>query len=521
MPTATTTTVAKTALFQAQIPLKATLESSNIPPALSPFKSKTLEASVGTTLRSLYNRAARAFVLRDIPLTHTLLRSAFDLLQSPQSSTDSLSDQRRKWDILRITFESTVYTSPPSASDSLPEALREILSESPQALATSIYTRSLALFTPTAGSAQKTVLNAAYLPTQVLTTLVYCCLKVDAPDVGRVIIEDWLARRDNQADAGGDGYVKVLDLYCLHILPKLGQWDYAKEFLEYEGEMPAQKREHLKATLNNQYMQALAARRTFTPTQDATPSAPLSGSSSPRSYSPAPSSASSSSSSSLSTTSTHTVVPATSRGNRFSPSGLTNISQASSSSISVASDETATPIKQSGPIPLNGTIQSSNPAQRSSRSPSKARTMSSSASSAYSTPHPRAHLAHQVSARPGSPSIYALIRASLAPYLTSTKTTTFILLFVLVPLISFILRMRRQKRLLESGLGALGIGGGGTTAAGIAAAAVSAGSSNAELVRRRLHAAGGGAEGGVVSRAWWEIVRAVGDTVRMAGSGLV
>lgn len=40
---------------------------------------------------------------------------------------------------------------------------------------------------------------------------------------------------------------------------------------------------------------------------------------------------------------------------------------------------------------------------------------------------------------------------------------------------------------------------------------------NAELVRRRL----GGVEAGVLGRIWGEVVRAVADTVKMAGSGLV
>lgn len=53
------------------------------------------------------------------------------------------------------------------------------------------------------------------------------------------------------------------------------------------------------------------------------------------------------------------------------------------------------------------------------------------------------------------------------------------------------------------------------------AVAASSASSNADLVRRRLLAAHGGVEGGLVRRAWNEVVRAVGDTVRMAGSGLV
>ena len=121
--------------------------------------------------------------------------------------------------------------------------------ESPQALATSIYSRSLALFTPSNEGLFKTAQSAAYLPYPVISTLVYCTLKIDAPEVGRVVIEDWLAHRepryslDPPEDLAGDGYAKTLELYTLHILPKLEQWDYAKEFLEYESELTSQRRE--------------------------------------------------------------------------------------------------------------------------------------------------------------------------------------------------------------------------------------------------------------------------------------
>jgi hypothetical protein len=248
MPTATTTTVAKGAI-STQIPLKGVLNSP-LSPAMGSPSSPTAKTSTSATLRSLYNRAGRAFVLRDIPLTYSLIQSAFALLSSPVSVPDTLADYRRKWDILRITFESTVYSSPPPATETLPESLRAVLSEPAQALVTSIYKRSLSLFTPSNGAAaQKVASNAAYLPYQVLTTLVYSSLKVDAADVGRVIIEDWLACRepryslDAQEGLEGEGYAKILDLYCIHILPKLEQWDYAKEFLEYENEMPELKRE--------------------------------------------------------------------------------------------------------------------------------------------------------------------------------------------------------------------------------------------------------------------------------------
>ncbi|KAF8910595.1 hypothetical protein CPB84DRAFT_1842588 [Gymnopilus junonius] len=511
MPTATAT-LAKETFFSSKLPLKAgqkqSVQLSPIPTSAL-TSTTTAKQSRSAALRSLYNRAARAFVLRDIYLTHSLLRSAFDLLSPPSSGSDSLAELRRKWDVLRITFESTLYASPPSSSESLPESLRAILSESPHNLVTSIYNRSLSLFTPYADNAQKTILNAAYLPIQVLTTLIYSSIKLNAPDVGRLIIEDWLARREPHYSLDGqivpelDDYVKVLDLYCLHILPRLELWDYAKEFLEYESEMPSLRREHLKTTLNNLHIQATASRQESKPVKPAVLQTATATSSSPRSYSPAPSS-SSSSSSSLSTTSTHTVVPATPR-NRSILSGLTNISQTSSSSSSIASDETATP-RASHPI----TLPNGNAARKSSRPQSKSRTVSSSASSAYSARS--AHLAHEVSPRP--PSMYSLIRASLAQYLTSGRAVTFVLIFILVPLISFLLRMRRRKR-MQIDLAALS---GGTA---VTVAAASSVSSNADSVRRRLQAAHGGIEGGLVRRAWNEIVRTVGDTVRMAGSGLV
>lgn len=213
-----------------------------------PRSQTALRASPqSATLRSLYTRAARAFVLRDVETTVSLLHSAFAILKPPQCVPDALSDDRKKWDILRITFESTLYSSPPASSSRLPDSIRHLLTEAPQALVSSMYTRSLSLFAPS-GDAKTSSTTASYLPSQVLTTLVYCSLKVGAPDLGRVMIESWLALREpydssNTRTRGTDGYDKVLELYCLHVLPKLGLWDYVKEFLEYESELSVKRRE--------------------------------------------------------------------------------------------------------------------------------------------------------------------------------------------------------------------------------------------------------------------------------------
>jgi len=79
------------------------------------------------------------------------------------------------------------------------------------------------------------------------------------------------------------------------------------------------------------------------------------------------------------------------------------------------------------------------------------------------------------------------------------------LLFVVFPLISLMIRRRRRAARIANAAGPRGTG------------AVNATITNAELVRRRL----GGVEVGLLGRIWGEVVRAVTDTVKMAGSGLV
>ena len=55
---------------------------------------------------------------------------------------------------------------------------------------------------------------------------------MDVPDVFRLVMED-----------SEEGYEKTLELYTLHIVPKLEQCEYAKEFLEYDSELTSQRRE--------------------------------------------------------------------------------------------------------------------------------------------------------------------------------------------------------------------------------------------------------------------------------------
>ncbi|TFK74163.1 hypothetical protein BDN72DRAFT_833885 [Pluteus cervinus] len=575
MPTATATTTTTlsttfmTSPFIPQIPVKAA-------------KLRPVEA----TLQALYTRAAHAFILRDTPLTYSLLKEAFELLHPPPFSStynsallasDPLAASRRKWDILRITLESTVYTSPPPSHDpGFPENLRALLAQSAQSLITNAYQRSLRLFTP-GGDAASRRGDATHLPAAVLVTLAHASLRTDCPDVGRLIIEEWLARRQGsrfvgevRSDTSADGYDKVLDLYCLQVLPRLDQWDYADEFLSYESELQPSIRQNLKESLKQ-----LHGRRVESTSKsqssiagsisnDITPTP--SGPTSPRPQSPSPSISSSSSSSSFSTTSTHTVVPPTPRASRVNregqqaftaltrlsskmPSSSSDSSRRSSMSDESTSTVTAKPhtnghgnsasrINGNGiaiprpPLTSRGK-PNPNPIIRD-HSPSPARNgRKLSPGESSSTPTSRSgsrlgrvpfsvQLQNQYDSEHASSSsssngvrrmgmsTYEVVKDLLRPYFKSKRWTSLLVVLVLVPVLSLIVRWRRQ-RWRSTGVGQ----GQGQSAQRMV--------SHAEMVKRRLQAVSStnNSAMGAVTNLGRELVRAVLDTVRMAGSGLV
>jgi len=120
---------------------------------------------------------------------------------------------------------------------------------SPQSLLASLHTRSLKLFTPKIwdldGDGSQRCLSSRHLPSQVVVTLVLASMKLNTPEVGKGMVEDWLSGRDDPEAVieGGDGYEKIIELYCLHLLPRLEEWDLAVQFLQYEGELDAVKKQ--------------------------------------------------------------------------------------------------------------------------------------------------------------------------------------------------------------------------------------------------------------------------------------
>jgi len=107
---------------------------------------------------------------------------------------------------------------------------------------------------------------------------------------------------------------------------------------------------------------------------------------------------------------------------------------------------------------------------------------------------PRAAILEDSVSSSQPPSMFALIKASLRSYFAASKFATFLFLFALLPLASLLFKLRRRSTV------------------------VSRAKTAAELARRRLDSARGDS---VLRILWRELVRAIADTVRMGGGGLV
>ncbi|EJD06523.1 uncharacterized protein FOMMEDRAFT_117370 [Fomitiporia mediterranea MF3/22] len=482
----------------------------------SSFSSSSTNATAGpssasaiSTLRSLYPRAAHALLQRDFTLTQTILESAFELLPPPSSLgsssvPDSLDTHRRKWDILRITLETSAFDSPPSASskgvsadDVLPPTLRANLMLSAPGLITALHTRSVRLFTPKQQSPK-----AAFLPAQILIPLVYSSLKLHCPDVGRGMIEDWLAQRDSVESTRRDleGYERVLELYCLHVLTRLHDWEYAQEFLEYESELSDKARQSLKTKLQVFRAQEIESARSIP--SPPPPSLPSSSSSSgSRTPSPSPSLESNSSSDTDDTHSTRTVVPHTPRAKHGMNGVLSPLTPTpSSSSTSLAAE--AKYSNSNGHAGIKGKGRSVSPvSELSTARGSQALTERRAAGSISANGHAQHRT---VGARNNEPSGLTFAMSILKTYISQVGASRllFALLCLLVPVFSFLVRLRNRRRSQKAITG---------THSG----------SSVDAVRRRLAGQVRGGGGGLLGSLWVEMIRAVADAVRMAGGGLV
>lgn len=446
-------------------------------------RSKAARSEVVSKLKTSYSNAARAFLHHRTEEAHALVDEAFESLHPPTSHQhDQLSSYRRKWDILRITLETTLYTSPASRlhgetsgynahsaalgpdishawsaprSPNPSVSFRSKMSQfddpmllSPPSLLGTLHTRSLLLFTPPSDRP-----SPRYLPAAVLVAIVLASLKLDCPQVGRGMIDDWLANRDPLGSGAGkdgaihmeeqEGYEKVIEVYCLHVLPRLNEWDYAKDFLDTEMEMSPIKREELVATLALHHAQfLLPSPRTSQLHSLDTSVAGSSGAPTPRAASPAPSSVSS-----------HTAVPNTRSG-----AAVSHTSSLTSNSGPHQASSVTTVRQQHQPID-------------STRLPLASNTIAipPSAPTLYAQPP-----------SPQSPTVIQLLKAVVVPYLRRLNAPI-VLLAIVISLLGLAGRFGRKPK---SGSGA-------------------------EMARRRLMGGSGG------------VLRGLLDAVKMSGRGLV
>jgi hypothetical protein len=217
------------------------------------------DRTLKVTLRNLYEKAKHAFLQRDLLGAERSLTLAFAQLPPPPLSLnsntdkrdpDGLDSQRRKWDVLRITLWTTLFMSKDTSSSSLEKKTNCPIHLGPIQFLEKLYSNSIRLFTPSSSTdpSSNDAGGIVHVPDQVVFLLVVSALKLDQVRLAKEWIEDWLVRRDPTVPptttTTTDGnvkemtsYEKVVDVYVLHVLPRLGLWDDATEFLRYEAEM--------------------------------------------------------------------------------------------------------------------------------------------------------------------------------------------------------------------------------------------------------------------------------------------
>lgn len=236
-------------------------------------------------LKTHYRAATDAFLVRDYERTAISLDEAQSLLAVSTHKEDAWLtavvegreepelDMARKLVILRITFLATVASSSPGSVESYPSSIHQILSLPSSALIPTLW-HSL-LPESDASSDILATPSAAFLHPSLVVALSLGALKVDQPAQARSVIESWHASMSESVEAvvweegskadwemeyslSGEGmsssgilsgpvkpgarrallssWVKAMDLQVLHVLPRLGEWEAAGDFVRLLGE---------------------------------------------------------------------------------------------------------------------------------------------------------------------------------------------------------------------------------------------------------------------------------------------
>ncbi|SPO24516.1 uncharacterized protein UTRI_03785 [Ustilago trichophora] len=237
------------------------------------------------TAKAHYGKAARAFLAKDLQTALIQSQHVADLLFSSNQLGSSLTASSflndtdldvqklvEKVAILRLTVFTQVYTDKQSSitiHDKLTQAKEQsssdaaaidrillLLSKQPQSLISHLWFEALRLCTQTSGEADapsldptpETIHLAIELPASVISSAVLAALRLDAlnpaartgTNAARLIAEWYLASFSSAFGAAAPtpkaaaAYEKIVGLYSLHVLAsRLGEWEYAREFVGY------------------------------------------------------------------------------------------------------------------------------------------------------------------------------------------------------------------------------------------------------------------------------------------------
>lgn len=236
------------------------------------------------TAKAHYGKAARAFLAKDLETALIQSQHAADLLLASSQLGSSLTascflnddlDLQKLVDkvaILRLTVFTQVYTDKQISStihEKLTQAKQQSstdaaaidrillrLSKQPQSLISHLWFEALRLCTHTLGEADapsldptpETIHLAIELSASVISSAVLAALRLDAlnpaartgTNAARLIAEWYLASFSSALGAApptpkaAAAYEKIVGLYSLHVLAsRLGEWEYAREFVGY------------------------------------------------------------------------------------------------------------------------------------------------------------------------------------------------------------------------------------------------------------------------------------------------
>lgn len=238
-------------------------------------------------LRSLYSNAARAFLLRDYSTTAAFLedgesveggdRTAWITALVEGSESMEQLELMRKLEILRITFIATVYDSTVVSEEQAQgsRSVNALLTLPPTLLIAQLWAQAIGQppSSPLSGDIFPSA-EAATLHPSIAIALTLAALKLNVPRSAKAVASSWFSSISEPLDnllyttsatidvvalfgieesgmsmstsglretlpprkAVVGSWLRLLDLLTLHVLPKLGEWEEAEDFVRAQKE---------------------------------------------------------------------------------------------------------------------------------------------------------------------------------------------------------------------------------------------------------------------------------------------